>query len=113
MVKTVMIIDLKELTNTSGMNLLSGRDNGVKARSMFGLNGSTLDPDTIIKVIDDSSTVISNSYFLGLLEGVFKTHSSKSSLLEHIDYSELSPTNQKELIRGINRGYSPSVSSLV
>lgn len=112
MVKTV-IIDLNKLTSTSGMSLLSGRDNGVKARNLFGLNGSTLNSETIIKVIDNRGTVVSNSYFLGLLEEFFRKHSSKSSLLEHIDYTELSATNQKELIRGINRGYSPTVSSLV
>jgi len=110
-VRTVLI-DLQRITKTSSLGLLSGRDNGVAARSLFHVTVEDITSDTLVKIEDNDSVVVSNSYFLGLLEDIFKVHKSKEDLLEHLDYTELSKANQKELLRGINRGFSSIVNAM-
>ncbi|WP_353293524.1 hypothetical protein [Thalassolituus maritimus] len=107
-----MLIDFDRITETSKLGLLSGRDNGVAARKLFHVANGDITPDTRVKIKDNDSVVVSNSYFLGLLEDIFKIHKSKEDLLEHIDYTELSKTNQKELLRGVNRGFSPIINAM-
>ena len=107
-----MIIDLKKLDNVSGLGLLSGRENGIEAKNYYEAQKENITTETVVVVTGDDSFVVSNSYFLGLLEDFFKIHPSKQSLMEHLDYSQLSPINQKELIRGINRGYSSVINAM-
>ena len=107
-----MLIDFKELSETSNLGLLSGRDNGIKAKTKFSMSEGNITPETQIIIKGGDTFVISNSYFLGLLEDFFKIHKTKKALLEHLDYSALSTINQKELIRGINRGFSSVVNAM-
>ena len=107
-----MLIDFKRLSDDSNLKLLSGRDNGIKAKDFFNVHQENITSDTVIVVKSGDKLVISNSYFLGLLEDFFRMHNDKRDLLNHLDYSALSTTNQKELIRGINRGFSSVINAM-
>ena len=107
-----MVIDFSKVSKSSDLRLLSGRDNGVEARKLFHVTINELTTETIVKITDNKEVVVSNSYFLGLLEDLFRIHTSKEDLLHHIDYKELSHINQKELLRGINRGFASVINAL-
>ena len=104
----IMIIDLSK-TNSK---FLSGRPNGKQAKELFKLVGPDLSTDIVVKFKDDGKLSVSNSYFLGLIEDLLKIHTDKKTLLEHVDFEDLSSSNQKELVRGINRGFSKIINAV-
>ena len=103
-----MIIDLQIYTKQR--RLLSGRENGIEAYKQLMLeelahNGS-------LEIKNDGSAIITNSYFLGMLSGIFRKFDTKQDLLDHIDYNALSDSNKKELLRAINRGFSKAINAM-
>jgi hypothetical protein len=107
MSEKTMIINIQDLAN-GGKKLLSGRENGKSAYTKCKL--INLDKDGTLILRNDTGVVISNSYFLGMLTDVFVNYDSKKKMLEHIDFKGLSETNRKELVRGINRGFSQAIN---
>ncbi|EAR62899.1 hypothetical protein [Neptuniibacter caesariensis] len=105
----VMIIDLNTLKK-EGKRLLSGRDNGHQAYELFELAQHTSETKLVLK--NGSDLVITNSYFLGMLEEIIKKYEVKADLLNHMDYDDVSQNNRKELLRGINRGFSEIVNPI-
>ena len=103
----IMIINIQDLAS-GGKQLLSGRENGKLAYKKFNLVNLKKSGTIILK--NDDGVIISNSYFLGMLTAVFKNYDSKKQMLEHIDFKGLSETNKKELVRGINRGFSQAIN---
>lgn len=103
-----MVIDISKYNH--GRRLLSGRDNGHALWN--ALKVTEFNPQSKIVIKNDGQTVITNSYFLGMLSQLFGHYHQKSELLEHIDYHELNKTNQQELLRGINRGFSEAVNAM-
>jgi len=97
-----MYIDFSSLT-AKGSKLLSGKENGRAAYTFFNL--SAADENTRLIIKGDDDLVISNSYFLGMFEKIFRIFKTKDELLQHIDFNSLRPTNRDELMRGINRGF--------
>lgn len=104
-----LVIDLSSL-ESEGKRLLSGRENGKKAFELFKLSKYTNDTRLVLK--NGDKLVITNSYFLGMLESIIRKHSVKSELLDHMDYDGISHNNRKELLRGINRGFSEIINPL-
>lgn len=108
MSSNIMIIDLAKYT--ADRRLLSGRDNG---RAVWiQLNQPQFDPSIKIVIKNDGEAFITNSYFLGMLSDIFRHYTDKKVLLDHIDFKELNDTNQKELLRGINRGFSEAINGM-
>jgi len=103
-----MIIDLGRFTR--GKKLLSGRDNGKDACELLELSDVASNCKIVLQ--NDGDTVITNSYFLGMLSKLFDKYTTKKELLENIDFKQLNDTNQKELLRGINRGFSRAVNAM-
>lgn len=107
-----VIVNLTDLTKTSGLRLLAGRDNGEEAKIHFNLSEGEYSLENTLVIIDEGEVVVSNSYFLGMLEDLFHKYETKVELIKHIEFNQLSITNQKELLRGINRAYSKAINAM-
>lgn len=103
----IMDVNLDRLKRGEN-SLLSGRKNGEKAYEYFKLNDFT--KESVIRLKSSGSVVITNSYFLGMLEAIFKKYDLVDDLYKHLDYSDLSELNKEELIRGIKRGFAKNKS---
>lgn len=104
--ENVVNINLKSFTRDN--KILTGRPNGEAAWHLLAnqdSNLSSLSDATKVKLVGDGSAIISNSYFLGMLSPIFRAYSSKQSLIEHLDFTELNQHNKMELLLGIERGY--------
>lgn len=104
-------INLNSLNqNKLPQKFLTGRDNGIAAYEKFKLENHN--PSDKLVLIADDSIVISNSYLLGMLTGLFKKYTNKQEFLKKLDTERFSKINQVELMRGINRGFRPPVNPL-
>tara|TARA_B100001113_G_C20682964_1_gene437218 strand:- start:103 stop:450 length:348 start_codon:yes stop_codon:yes gene_type:complete len=90
--------------------LLAGRQNGQEAWGEVSRKGDIVNSVIVLK--DGGRAIVTNSYFLGMLSGIFKLYGSKSELLDHIDTGGLTETNKQEFLRAINRGYSPAINPM-
>lgn len=102
------IVNFDKLNNLGTKQLLSGRTNGEAAFSYYKLEAFTRADILVLK--STGNIVVTHSYFLGMLEGVFNLYEEVDDLHRHIDCTGLSPLNKEELARGIKRGFSRNAS---
>lgn len=84
--------------------LLAGRKIGQTVYEEILMNN--LSQGETITFQNHERMVISNSFFFGLLSNVKDLYLGKSDMIRCINLLDLSNSNQKELLRGINRVYS-------
>lgn len=93
-----MLIDFSILKTS----LLTGRENGKKAREKFGVEKSSI---YIIKTSEDQ--MVTSSYFLGLLGEVLSSQfSSPKEALASIDFNGVNDKSRRECTKAIQRGLS-------
>jgi hypothetical protein len=83
--------------------LLTGRSNGQRARSRYGIE---IAEKYIITA--DPELLVTSSYFLGLLGVELSKFGTPREALEHLDLRGLSTQSQEECIKAVKRGLSKS-----
>ena len=107
-----MNVNFDTLNKDGSRRLLSGRKNGEAAYDYCGLRN--FDKDGTLVLRSTGGLVVSNSYFLGMLEKVFMLYNDADELQKHIDCTGISELNKEELAIGIKRlTTNPEINSLI
>lgn len=94
-----MLIDF---TRMSDSKILSGRENGKKARDYFKVIESS---EYVIKTTEDQ--LVTSSYFLGLLGGILsKQFKSPNDALKSLNFEHANEKSRREFVKAIRRGLS-------
>lgn len=104
------IIDFERLGSKGEKRLLTGRSNGQTAYEFYGLDKFDASGTLVFKSSED--LVVSNSYFLGMLQEIFIRYQEVNELYKHIDSDGLSLINKDELVRSIRRGFAKNTSPI-
>ena len=95
--KLVVDFTNDELKN---ITLFTGRKNGKKSKSMFGIKNSEF-----FVFIGNPDQVITSSYFLGLigeeLSNLLKEVGSINNLLDRVDLNNINEVSRNECVRAI------------